>query len=346
MKCAPRWGAEVNATLAVGPSAVASAEGALTPDHALSVLRDGSRTFSFAGRFLAADRLADAALLYAFCRRVDDLADDAPDADAGAEALASVWAGLRGEGPRAAWIEQLVALFERRGIDVAIAEELVFGVGSDLGTVRVADDGELVRYGYRVASTVGLMMCGVLGVVDPVAAPFAVDLGVAMQLTNICRDVAEDARLGRVYLPADRLLAAGVTPTPEGVLADGDGVARVVVDVLDLAERYYASADSGMRFIPWRARLAIHVASRVYRAIGLRLRRTLARRAAGSPVPGRTVVPGWEKAVWACVGVVAWMRSWRWGGAHDPSLHVALRGLPGADEAGAAAKTRPNGGGF
>jgi phytoene synthase len=333
MKSAPRWGADVNVALAIAPTSVVPTDGALSSEHALAVLRDGSRTFAFAGRFLAADRLADAALLYAFCRRVDDLADDAPDAEAGKRALAEVRAALRGEAPRSPWVDQLLELFERRGVDPAIAEELVLGVGSDLGTVRVADDGALVQYGYRVASTVGLMMCGVLGVADPVAAPFAVDLGVAMQLTNICRDVAEDARLGRVYLPADRLRGAGVTPTPEGVLEGGDGVAQVIGDVLDLAERYYASADLGMRFIPWRARLAIHVASRVYRAIGLRLRRTLSRRAPGDPVPARAVVPGWEKALWAVVGVAAWLRSWAWAGRHDATLHLALRGLPGADPA-------------
>lgn len=193
----------------------------------------------------------------------------------------------------------------------------------------MADDAELVRYCYRVASTVGLMMCGVLGVRCREALPHAIDLGIAMQLTNICRDVAEDAARGRVYLPAERLRSAGIDP--EDVVrgtADPERVASVVRSVLALADRYYRSADGGMRDIPWRFRPAILVASRTYRAIGVRLRRR-------RPTAGRTVVPWPEKLAWSAAAVAASLRpailgiTPRW--AHDRALHQALRGLPGAN---------------
>ncbi|MCA9657093.1 MAG: squalene/phytoene synthase family protein, partial [Myxococcales bacterium] len=177
--------------------------------------------------------------------------------------------------------------------------------------------------------TVGLMMCGVIGVDDPAALPFAVDLGLGMQLTNICRDVAEDAERGRIYLPAARLRAAGIDPqTVLDGTVDRRLLGRVVGDLLGLAERYYASADRGMRYIPARSRLAIFIASRVYRAIGRRLQR----RGASDPMRGRTIVPALGKARWVAAAVGAFARRSRDRGvAHDPWLHRDLVGLPGAD---------------
>ncbi|HEU0078108.1 MAG TPA: squalene/phytoene synthase family protein, partial [Longimicrobiaceae bacterium] len=183
----------------------------------------------------------------------------------------------------------------------------------------------------RVASTVGLMMCAVLGVRCREAHPHAVDLGIAMQLTNICRDVAEDAYHGRVYLPAERLRRAGTST--EALLAGTAGraaVARAVAGVLELADRYYASADGGMRDLPPRARPAILVASRVYRAIGVRLRKR-----GCDALAGRTVVRTPEKAFWGTRALAACLRPailgigprWR----HDGGLHAALRGLPGVN---------------
>ncbi len=292
--------------------------------EALDVLARGSLSFSFAGWFLPADRRVDAARLYSFCRHVDDLADEAPDPAAARLALDDLAAQLRGDRPRREMAAAMEDLFVRRGVDRGAALCLIEAVSSDLDEVRVADDRQLLRYAYGVAGTVGLMMCGVLGVSDPVARRHAIDLGVAMQLTNICRDVAQDAGIDRVYLPADRLAAAGCGGSPADVLAGREAVRRVVSDLLALAERYYASADNGLRFIPVRARLAICVAARVYRAIGLRLLRS-----GGDALAGRTVVPGWEKVGWMVAAGFAWVRAPGWREAHPAPLHRHLDGLPG-----------------
>ncbi len=297
------------------------------------VLARHARSFQLASRFLPADVRDDAALCYAFCRMVDDAVDETADpvlARRAAEDLLDELKGRRAPRPVVlAWRHMAL----RRRIPGAAAYALLEGALADTGEVRLEDDAALVEYGYLVAGTVGVMMCGLLGVRDRDALPHAIDLGIGMQLTNICRDVREDAARGRVYLPRTRLLAHGTTP--EAVLdgtAPRAAVAAVVLEVLDLAERYYASAEQGMRAIPWRARLAIYAASRLYAAIGRKLARS-----GGDALAGRTVVGPWERA-WCVVRAVA---AWGWShlarGAetrHDASLHLPIVGRVGVRHAG------------
>ncbi|MFZ4736542.1 MAG: phytoene/squalene synthase family protein [Bradymonadia bacterium] len=286
-----------------------------------------AQTFTFASRFLPAERVDVAAVVYAFCRKVDDAVDEAPDARTAQAAVDRLHAEIDGRGDDPV-VRAWRALAEAEGFDRALGHELVEGCASDLGRVQVPDDDALVRYGYRVAGTVGLMMLGVLGIRDPRAQPYAVDLGVAMQLTNICRDVAEDARLGRVYLPAFRLARQGIQF--EAMLAGTapkHGVVRVVREVLDLAEVYYRSAAGGRWFSPAPSRLPVLVGAQVYRGIGRRLLRTQG----GDPRLGRVVVPLPEKLLRAAQGaLVALSPGWP-PPPHDPRLHRALRGLPGAN---------------
>ncbi|MDC0717254.1 phytoene/squalene synthase family protein [Nannocystis bainbridge] len=301
-----------------------------------------ARTFDLAGWFLPAERLDEAAVVYAFCRLVDDVVDEAQAPGEGLADVGAIEAELSGAAPARPLVACYRDLLAGWGVPLRVAHELIAGVRADAGPVALPDDAALLRYCYQVAGTVGLMMCGVIGARDPQATPFALDLGIAMQLTNIARDVAEDAGRGRVYLPETRLDFAGTSPA---ALLDGtagrEAVASVVLDVLALAERYYASADAGLRFIPWRTRLAIVVASRVYRAIGLRLRRH-----GGDALAGRTVVPALEKVVWTGAALLAFVRGALrpQGEAHDPGLHRLIADLPGTD-AGARTPARASRGG-
>ena len=172
------------------------------PGAARAVLCRHGRTFHFASHLLGATHGERAATLYAFCRHVDNLADEAGDVQAARLALAGVRDALVTGRAEDAWTAAMLRLQASTGLPLAPALELVAGVASDLDAVRIADEDALVRYAYRVAGTVGQMMCAVLDVHDPRALPFAVDLGIAMQMTNIARDVGEDARMGRRYLPA------------------------------------------------------------------------------------------------------------------------------------------------
>lgn len=298
------------------------------------VMARKARTFHWAAHFLPAAVRDDAAVVYAFCRLVDDTADESRDAALAASGLRTLRREVTGERLPRPLVAEFLATARRVDLPLGSALELIRGAASDLGPVRVGDDAELLRYCYRVAGTVGLMMCSVLRVCSREAAPHAVDLGIAMQLTNIARDVAEDAARDRVYLPADRLLAAGIAP---GQLLSGEvdrvALGRVVADVLQVADYYYRSADHGMRAIPWRCRSAILVASRVYRAIGVKLRRHRC-----DPLRGRTVVAPAERLLWASRALAAGLAPDMLGltrkPPHDARLHRHLSGLTGAHTEG------------
>jgi phytoene synthase len=299
---------------------------------ARQVLATHAKSFRFAGLFLPAHRLDDAAVVYAFCRLVDDAIDEAPDRDQAQREAATLARELDGAAPARPEVRAFLSVARRLDLDVSFARHLVEGVAFDANErVRIADDAGLLRYCYLVAGTVGGMMCAVLGVKDPAALPAAIDLGIGMQLTNISRDVREDAHKDRAYVPASRLRAAGLNAGTfvDDVVADRadhPATAVVVRDLLALAERYYASADAGMRFIPWRSRLAILVAGRVYRAIGRKLLRTRG----GDALQGRVSTTLLEKLAQMLVAVGAFARlAFAPPRAHDGTLHATLRGLPG-----------------
>jgi phytoene synthase len=279
-----------------------------------------ARSFHLATSFLPAALQDDVAVLYGFCRIADDLADDAGDL----EELHRLEEELLGARRARPIISALVVVAERHGFSLTPARLLLEGVATDLGRVRIENDADLLTYSYKVASTVGLMVSRVFGVRDPRAEPFAVDLGLAMQLTNIVRDVREDAARDRVYLPRTRLAAHGIDPDDlVAGRAAREGVRAVSMEVLALADRYYRSAEQGLRFIPFRARIGVAVALRVYASIGWRIRRL-----AHNPLDGRMVVPGYEKAGQVMAALALSLRascSPRLGVMHDRALHHPLR---------------------
>lgn len=272
----------------------------------------------------------DVALLYCFCRRLDDAVDEAPNRKAARAALWTFADELREKASPRPLVAALLAARGRVPFPVHAAEALIAGMTSDLESVRVADDAELIRYCYRVSSSVGLMLCAILRIEAPRSVPRAVDLGLALQLTNILLGVGEDARRDRVYLPATRLAAEGITQAQvlDGT-ADHTALRRVMMGLTTLADRYYASADEGVRDIPWRYRHGVLVLSRLYGAMGRRVTRQTY-----DPFTDRVRLPWWEKAgrmleVW----LVSWearMIGWDEPPAHDAVLHEAIAGWPGA----------------
>lgn len=242
----------------------------------MSVLRRCGRTFYAASLLLPSGTRRTLAELYTFCRLVDDCADAPPDARhaSASELLALIDDQLSSSEPSTKAIARFRALAAEHQIPLEVPTELIAGVRSDLAGVRVQDTGELIRYAYRVASTVGLMMCRVLRV-DPSADRFAIDLGIGMQLTNIARDIREDALNDRVYVPAtiadhaSIIDAAQASATGRWIDAsDRDRVLHAASELLAIADTYYESAELGMRYLPIAVRPGIRAAARNYRAIG------------------------------------------------------------------------------
>jgi phytoene synthase len=260
-----------------------------------------SKSFALAGRLLPRDARLDVAALYAWCRRVDDAIDLTP-AEQQVSTLSrldrevdAVWGGRPSSAVPELWaLSEVVA---ERGIPRHYASELLAGMRMDVEGTRYETLDDLLLYCHRVAGVVGLMMCHVLGVSDPRALRRAAHLGIAMQLTNICRDVVEDWGRGRLYLPESWLTAAGAP----GLRAGGDisattrvAMGRVVARLLREADRFYASGDRGLGALGLRAAFAVRAARLVYSAIGGRIART------GFDVfAGRAVVPRFQKLL-AC----------------------------------------------
>ncbi|MFK8003180.1 MAG: phytoene/squalene synthase family protein [Polyangiales bacterium] len=252
----------------------------MNPDPVIAecraVLEENSKSFALAARLLAPAQRDHAAVVYAWCRHVDDTVDEAP-AGTHAAALASLEEelGRIASGERSGNIieDAFMQVKNELRIPMLYAEELVAGMAMDVEGRRYETRDDLLLYCHRVAGVVGLLMCHVFGVREEAALVHAVHLGWGMQLTNICRDVAEDWSMGRLYLPADRLRAHGFVheAQPAGPLPRHPAFAAVVQEMLNDADLLYRSGDLGLRSLPPRSALAVDVARRVYSAIGDRL---------------------------------------------------------------------------
>jgi 15-cis-phytoene synthase len=241
-------------------------------DLARRDLKVGSKSFALAGKLLSPRVRQDAEICYSFCRYVDDCVDEVPAEQAPAAVvklrslLDELYEGKPQSDPRLSAFADLV---HRTRMPREYPLALVDGMAMDAQGTKYETLSDLLLYCHRVAGVVGLMMCHVLGVRDDKALAQAAHLGIAMQLTNICRDVAEDWHRGRLYLP-NRWAGAPGPASPGETLPLSLGVTfRPAVKVLlDEAEVYYRSGQRGLRHLSWRAALAIRVAAWVYRDIG------------------------------------------------------------------------------
>ncbi len=263
----------------------------MTPETAQAVMDRHARSFAPPARLLGRAERAKVARLYALCRTVDDLADE----DGGAEArdrLAVIEADIRAGHCTDPVASAADDLFTGRPRARRACADLVAGVRSDLSPVRIADMTALDAYAHAVAGTVGIMFAELFDVPPERQGP-AADLGKALQLTNICRDVAEDARAGRRYLPATLCPHA-----PEALAKHDPAAARdaraAIAALLDRADGLYARGLAGLSALPARPRAAVAVAAALYRGIGTEIRAGRA-----DPLTTRAVVPARRKALLA-----------------------------------------------
>jgi len=258
-----------------------------------SLMRGGSRTFFAASLVLPKAISAPAIGLYAFCRVADDAIDRGADRELALQDLHSRLDGIYSDAPYDNAADRAFAdVVMRHGIPKTLPSALLEGFEWDALNRRYENISELYAYGIRVAGTVGAMMAMVMGVRSRALLARACDLGVAMQLTNIARDVGEDARCGRLYLPLDWMRAAGLDPdewlaNPVFTKKLGDVIERV----LRAAETLYRRADAGLAKLPAACRPGMFAARLLYAEIG----REVARRGYDS-VSQRAVVPWRRKA--------------------------------------------------
>lgn len=235
-----------------------------------------SRTFFLASGLLPAKQKKAVRALYAFCRISDDLVDESVE---GRRQGLREWRqhNLSDQPPTddlvaRAWTDSRL----RYRVPRRYAEQLLEGVAHDLNTSRYQTFDDLAHYCYGVASTVGLMAMHIVGFSGPEAIPYAIKLGVALQLTNILRDVAEDWAKDRIYLPLEELAAFGLSENDiASACATGNGP-QLAGDMrwqafmrfqIERARRLYAEALPGIRLLGRQGRLAVAAAAELYRAI-------------------------------------------------------------------------------
>lgn len=262
--------------------------------HATRTIEAGSKSFAAAAKLFDPPTRRGVLMLYAWCRHCDDVVDGqelgfnaAPQAQAEAAAKLE---GLREQTRRAYAGETMpdpaFAAFQEVALRATgvprIAPRFAFdhlaGFAMDVEEARYETIEDTLRYCYHVAGVVGLMMASIMGVRDAqVAQPQlldrACDLGLAFQLTNIARDIVEDAQAGRCYLPSQWLREAGIPPDEVALPRHRAALAKVAARLVDHAEPYYGSALEGIAGLPLRSAWAIATARKVYREIGIVVKR-------------------------------------------------------------------------
>jgi len=240
--------------------------------------RQHAKTFYFASHVLPAQKRSDAYAVYAFCRYVDDQIDLAPDEAARMRAFADLshllHAAYQSEEnakffeSALPWLPAFRETIRRRAIPASYFEDLLKGVEMDCGRVRLQTWDELDRYCYHVASVVGLIMVHVLTEPAPDLLKPARDLGTAMQLTNILRDIAEDWQRDRLYLPAEELEKFGLTADDIAQQRTSDSFQSMMRFQIGRARAYYSSAEPGIAALPADgSRFCARLMSTVYGAI-------------------------------------------------------------------------------
>tara|TARA_Y100000389_G_scaffold202264_1_gene247063 strand:+ start:2778 stop:3605 length:828 start_codon:yes stop_codon:yes gene_type:complete len=267
----------------------------------ISLIKKNSKTFYLASTFLPHNLKKKVLEVYAFCRLYDDIIDLKLDNN----------------------LDNLQPKIKHLNLNEKVIEQIKTGIDSDRNFKRYDNIDELIQYSYRVAGCVGLIMCELLKVKNAKHKYHAIDLGIAMQLTNICRDISEDLSNGRVYIPK--------TMFPEDAISIKDkAVFACISELLILSEKYYESALHGIKHIPMQSRFSILLALRLYQAIGKKIKRSK------NKYPVKKInTTKFEKflILILCFFEFLFMHLFSLRKTeHNPKLHEAIKGFPFANE--------------
>jgi 15-cis-phytoene synthase len=236
--------------------------------YAEQITAEHSKSFHFASGLLPEEKCSAVRALYAFCRTVDDIVDESADDER--EDLLNYWRGMVQTGSfhdedlvAAAWADTLT----RYHIPRHYALQLIDGVARDLSQSRYQTFEELATYCYGVASTVGLMSMFIVGFRTSEAVPYAIKLGVALQMTNILRDVGEDYHHGRLYLPREELAFYSIHEIDIAERRITDHWRQFMKFQIDRTRQLYRESWAGVKMLEREGQLAIGAASVFYQGI-------------------------------------------------------------------------------
>ena len=239
------------------------------------MIAKGSKSFFLAAKLFEPETRHAAFFLYGWCRYCDDQVDQVRNGETQADVAQrlkilkdNTAAAFSFAPQREPVFVALQYIAHRYGIPAHYALELIEGMAMDVRGTRYGSLKELLLYCYRVAGTVGLMMAHVMGLRDESALKHAADLGIAMQLTNIARDIIEDAEMGRIYLPLSWLDEAQISPDEIADLRHREKLAMLTLRLLREAGRFYRSGDAGLWHLSLRSACAVSAARHVYSEIG------------------------------------------------------------------------------
>ncbi len=236
--------------------------------NSLIDLKREGKSFYWASFFLPKITKKNAGILYSICRYFDDLADK--NEEDKTDYLKDLKEEIKNNKNN-----KVNIFLQNNKINNSIFVDLIEGLILDQRKIRIQNKEELIKYSYHVAGTVGLMMSKIIGVKSEKAAKSAIDLGIGMQLTNIARDVYEDSKMDRIYLPATWIPNISITNLNNYLERSSDKdekISNAIHKVINLSEKFYKNGIAGLRYIPFSSRLGIFIAANVYRGIGIKIK--------------------------------------------------------------------------
>jgi phytoene synthase len=231
-------------------------------------LKREGKSFYWASFFLPKSSKKNAGILYSICRYFDDIADKYSEDQ-------TIYLKNSIEEIRTNKNNKVNIFLQKNEINNLIFIDLIEGLILDQKKIRIQNKEELIKYSYHVAGTVGLMMSKIIGVKHEKAAKSAIDLGIGMQLTNIARDVYEDSKMKRIYLPANwipDISLKNLTDLHNKSPEKDERISNAIHEVIALSDKFYENGFAGLKYIPLSTRLGIFIAANVYRGIGIKIK--------------------------------------------------------------------------
>ena len=231
-------------------------------------LKREGKSFYWASFFLPKGSKKKAGILYSICRYFDDIADKYNE-DQTTYLKNSI------EDIKNNKKNNVSAFLQENKINNSIFIDLIEGLILDQKQIRIQNEEELIKYSYHVAGTVGLMMSKIIGVNHKKAPQSAIDLGIGMQLTNIARDVYEDSKLKRIYLPANwipNISIKDLNNLHNFSIEKDEKISNAINKIIILSKKFYKNGFAGLKYIPISTRLGIFIAANVYRGIGIKIK--------------------------------------------------------------------------